>query len=343
MFDKITWLDKPHILKRLLELDAQETVTQPEMAIIIYREFPEDFLTVPTRDQVKNALASAREKSEYLADLPIAQIMPYYSKYESIIQGDETVEKDTATLQSILSKSKRKVCVISDLHIPFSDEEKLQKAIDLNRSADILVIAGDVLEMYGTSKWRKRKYVPHFTELDNGVRVLEYLSKLFPIIYVLRGNHDARPMKKVFDILPAELYYLLKSEDTLGMLIRPFSNVFYVDDWVFQIGDALIAHAERSSAIDGKPPVLTAEFFLHKGWAKRMSMGEIRLIVQAHTHQISSMYREDLKMMECGAMCQTLEYTYDPSASMRPPQNGFVSITQYNGITNFNETREFLL
>jgi predicted phosphodiesterase len=328
-----------------MELDATRTFTQPEMAIMMYQEFPEDFLVVPTRDQVKNALAWARSKAEYLSQSPIAQIMPYFDRYAEYIKGDEIVEKDAALLSSLLSKSKRKIAVFSDLHIPFHDEVKLQKAIELNRAADALVIAGDVMEFYNTSRWRKRKYVPNLVEFDNTVRVLEYLSKIFPVIIVMPGNHDNRATKKLHDIVPSELFWLLEDDDALAMLTRPFKNVFYNPDWYYQIGDALIAHAERSSTIEGKPGILLAEYFLPggKGWGSRLNLGEIRCFITGHTHQISAGYRENLKTLEAGSFCQVLEYTTDSSIVMRPPQTGFVTLVQENGRTDFNLTREYIL
>jgi len=338
LLDKIDWYSMPHIQKRLLELDAKGTMTQPEMARQLQLEFPNDFKEALTRDQLKNAIVSARNRTEYLSQAPVAQIMPYFDRYQKYIKGVEKIDKTFA-----LPKNKKSFLVVSDLHVPFQNEAKLQKAIDLNRTADTLIIAGDLMEMYNTSRWRKRKYVPSVVEYDNTVRVLEYLSKIFEDIYVFPGNHDIRAAKKLHDIVPPELFWLLEDADALEMLTRPFPNIHYVDNWFMQVGDALIAHAERSSTIEGKPPILTMEYFLVKGWAKRLKLDDIRCVIQAHTHQVSAVYREELKMLECGALCTELDYTTESSAVMRPPMMGCVRMTQYNGHTDFNETREILL
>lgn len=337
----IRWSSYPEILKRLLELEAAR-YTQPEMAYVIKDEFPEEVRRLPTRDQIKNALAYARARAEYIRDRPRAQIMPYYDKYRNEIEGVVNVEKDFTLLESILAKPKRKVLVISDIHVPFTDEEKLQKAIDLNRTADMVIIGGDVMDMYGCSRHRKRKSVPHEIEIDNTVRLVEYLSQTFPWVRIIRGNHDARAMKKVQDMVPAELLYLFDNEP-LDLIVRPFENVEYIDDWWTQIGDAIIAHAERSSSIEGRPATLLGDFFTNKGWAKRLGIVAPRVFVQAHTHQVSSVYREDTKYFECGCLATVMEYTLDSTAFMRPPMNGFVTLTQYGGVTDFNSSREWVL
>jgi len=335
------WSKHPKLLQRLLELDARG-YTQPQMAITLASENPEIFLYPPTRDAIKNALGRAHERAEYIRERPVADISPYFNKYRKEIEGEIIVEKNSTLLAQILAKPRRKILVLSDIHVPFTDEAKLQQAIDLHRTADILVLAGDIMDMYGCSKHRHRKNVPIEVELDNTVRLLEYLSQTFPVIYMFPGNHDARAKKKIQDTLPADLLFLF-DEEPLEMLSKPFDNIFYHDDWFLQLGDAVFAHAERSSTIEGRPAILLAEYFEHKGWAKRLEMGRVRCYVQAHTHQLSAVYREDMKMMESGCLAQIMEYVLDSTAVMRPPMSGCVAVVQQDGKTIFNETREYIL
>lgn len=329
-------------LNELLELDAKR-YDLGQISEHLYYKYPDQFAIAPTRDSVRGALTRAKEKAEFLKDRLLPERTPYYTKYKQEIKGDVIVEKDNAALETFNAKPVRKILVLSDIHVPFTDEEKLQKAIDLNRTADAVVLTGDVMDMYGCSKWRKRKYVPHELEIDSTVRLIEYLSQTFPIIFPFPGNHDKRPTKKLQDAVPPEFFYLFEDTDTLGMITRPFANVFYHDDWYIQIGDAIFTHAERSSAVEGRPAVLTAEFFTVKGWASFLGLTRPRLIVQGHTHQVSATYRHDLKMIETGCLAQVMEYTLDSSAVMRPPMNGCVLVTQRDGVTDFNETREILL
>lgn len=328
----------PEVLNFLLELEARG-LTRTEMAYELYT----DLGIQTTTDRVRHALDAAKRQRTFIADKPIPVRMPYYEKYEKYIKGDEAVEKNASLLSSIMSKPRRKILALSDLHVPFTDEAKLQKAIELNRGADICVLGGDVLDQYGCSRWRKKEDIPHEQEIDGGVRLLEYLSETFPVVLILRGNHDERPIKKIRDSIPADLLYLVDTSGPLGFITRPFSNVWYHDNWYLQIGDAIFTHAELSSAVEGKPATMTADFFIHKGWMKRLGLDNIRVVVQAHTHQVSAMYREDLKMMECGCLAKTMEYTIESSARMRPPQNGCVCVIQNGGISDFNVTREYIL
>lgn len=330
------------MMNELIELDAKN-YSIGEITTELVNRHPDLGKTLVSKDAVRHALARAKEKSLYLKDSLVPNRIPYYDKYRSQIRGDVKVEKDATALEAFEKKSIRKILVLSDIHVPFTDEDKLQKAIDLHRNADAVILPGDVMDMYGCSKWRKRKYIGHDIEIDSTIRLMEYISNTFPIVFTFPGNHDKRPTKKLQELVPPELFYLFEDNDTLGMITRAFPNVFYEDNWYRQIGDAVFTHAERSSAVEGRPAVLTADFFLTKGWAKRLGMGELRLIVQGHTHQVSTTYREDLKMMETGCLAQVMEYTLDSSAVMRPPMNGCVLVTQRDGVTDFNETREFIL
>ena len=335
MSEIIKWSLHPEVANRLLELDARK-FTKNEIAAKVREEFPEIIPRTPTRDQIKNALERSRARMEYIGDKSITDIMPYFNKYRKYIEGDAPARIPA------WKKSRLKILVLSDTHVPFTDESKLQKAVDLNRGADILILAGDIMDMYSCSRHRLRMSVPLEIELDNTVRLFEYFSSIFPLIYVFEGNHDARATKKIRDLLPPQLLFLF-DESPLKLLTKPFPNIYYHNDWWLQIGDAIIAHAEISSAYEGRPPVLLSEWFLKKGWAKRFNLDEIRCFVLSHTHQVSSVYREDLKLMECGCLAQVMEYATDPTARMRPPMNGCVVLTQQYGRTDFNESREFVL
>lgn len=336
----VTWTEP--LNKRLLELDARN-YTQVRMAEILAWEYPEIFRQgEPTRDQVKNALASAKLHARQLKQSAIPERIPYYNKYKDMIEGDIRVEKNEALFASIMAKSVRKVLVLADIHVPYTDEAKLQKAVDMFRGSDILVIAGDFTDSYSLSRWRKTENIPFEVELDRGVRLLEYLANIFPIIYIIPGNHDQRATKKIQDSLPPELFFLFDG-NPLELLTRPFPNIKFHDNWFFQVGDAVITHAERSSSIEGRPAVQTSEWFLTRGWAKRFNMGDIRVIVQAHNHKAAAVYREDLKILEVPCMANVMTYASDSSAQMSPPVNGCVNLVQDKGQTIFNESREWVL
>lgn len=337
----MNWSRHPELYKTLLELQSKK-YTQTLMASRLAVEFPDLFSSPPTRNMVKNALASAREQAKYLKNSPIADPTPYITKYKEYLTGDTLVQKNTETLNRILNKSKRKILVISDIHLPFVDEEKLQKAVDLNRTADMVVIAGDLLDGYSISRWRKELDVPFQQEIDHGLRFLEYLANTFPWVRIIHGNHDDRAMKMIRDALPPALLFLVDS-DPLNFITRPFENVEYVDNWYTQIGDCVIAHQERSSSYEGRPAVLLSDFFETKGWQRRLGMDEIRTYITGHTHQVAATYKEDRKFIEVGCMAKIMNYALDSKAVMRPPLNGFVTLIQNDGLSDFNETREYIL
>jgi predicted phosphodiesterase len=337
----IQWSKQPKLYSTLLEWDSKG-YTQGLMAKRLAAEFPEVFPYVPTRDMIKNALARAKESASYIADSPKAVPTPYIEKYIQQLKGDDIVEKNASILSEILAKPVRKILVISDLHIPFVDEEKFQKVIDQNRTADICLIAGDFLDGYSLSRWRLDSDLPFQHELDNGIRYLEYISKVFPWTRVIRGNHDERAVKKIRDLIPPSLLFLV-DQDPLAYITRPFENIEYEDSWWTVLGDALIAHQERSSTYEGRPAVLLQDFFRNKGWHTRLDLPQINVYITGHTHQVSTVYKEGLKMMETGCLANVMKYALDSHAFMRPPMNGYVNLVQENGITNWNESREWII
>jgi len=99
--------------------------------------------------------------------------------------------------------SQSKTLIISDLHIPYQDNEAIQKAINYGKEKKVncILINGDILDFAGISRhqpdWRQRKVHEEF----EAVRIfLNSLREHFPkakIVFKL-GNHDERWEKWLF-------------------------------------------------------------------------------------------------------------------------------------------------
>ena len=118
--------------------------------------------------------------------------------------------------------SQSKTLIISDLHIPYQDNDSIQKAINYGKEKKVncILINGDLLDMCSISRfgrdWRQRQIHEEF----EATRVfLNSLREHFPkakIVYKY-GNHDERYEKflflkapEIFDCTDFQLEVLLK-------------------------------------------------------------------------------------------------------------------------------------
>lgn len=117
-----------------------------------------------------------------------------------------------------------RVGVLSDIHVPYHDEQALGIAIDKCKSekCNVLLLNGDAMDFYALSRWekdpRKRDFI---REIERGVELIRYLRSEFPkarIIYKL-GNHDER----------LENYLIDKAPELLGLPCLQLSSLLEFD------------------------------------------------------------------------------------------------------------------
>jgi hypothetical protein len=333
----IIWGQNPQLDKRLIELEA-EGLTQVEIA----QTMSEEFNIVFSRDMIKNRLA--RVPRNNLADRPITNPTPYFSKYEPIIRGIEPAppKMDLAGYLETLKHGKKRALVLGDMHIPFQDEAKLQKAIDLGRNADIIIRNGDPVDMYSISKFFKEFNVPMEVEIEELLRNSEYLSEVFggvPIVDI-QSNHPWRVAKAIQ--MPMSLEFLVRT-DLLREFSRPFPNVFAHDDWWVEINDTIFAHAEASSVVPSKVADDTWTWFKEWQQEDEMCIRPFRTLVEAHTHRLSCHIRGNGKVFEGGSLCKLMPYTRRGIKYRRPQSQGAVIITWKDGVSDLNQCREYVL
>ena len=330
----IYWSDE--LVRRLVELlTAPEGYSEYTIADILNSEFD---LSI-SRDAVHNKIRRTNLRS--LLDRPITDIMPYYTKYRPVIDGDVQAPKKILDLgeSSYLEtqKPKLKILYLGDLHIPFQIDEQVQTAINRNLSADILVTA-EVADCYSISRFNKSMSIPFEVEVDNIIRFFETVSNIFPLVVVIGGNHSERISKVFQKGIPPSLLFLVE-DNLLDVLARPFHNVVIVTSQFFQINDAMFTHAEQFSKVDMKAAVNVYNTL--NEWKNTLGLGEYRCLVQSHTHMLGSAYRgSSYKLMESGCLCYIPDYSVQGFYS-RPQTNGYVVIVQNNGVTDFDLAREY--
>jgi predicted phosphodiesterase len=106
----------------------------------------------------------------------------------------------------------KRVGIISDVHIPYHDEQALEAAIEhLKKSAiDTLILNGDFCDFYRISRWQKDPRKRHFSEERKSIIAgLDWLRESFPKVRIIfkDGNHEERFAHFIWEKAP-ELYDL---------------------------------------------------------------------------------------------------------------------------------------
>lgn len=263
----------------------------------------------------------------------------------------EIVIPDVSECSDGVSKS----LIIQDTHIPFHDEKFLIEIIEKHKNdVDRIIIGGDFLDCYSVSTFPKHKDITLKEELIEGVKVLQYLSESVPEVILVQGNHEERVQKAIHKQLDKNLTFLMQNNilefisrgfalETIG---KELSNVQIINNWYYQLDDAIIGHPSIYSNVALKSAITSFDWF--NKWRGRLNLKPFRFLSHAHTHKAGCVYIEgnsQLSMVvETGACCENQDYTTrsESKSKYTPPVNGYVILVQENGVTNINETQLFI-
>lgn len=225
------------------------------------------------------------------------------------------------------------IFVLSDIHIPFQDDDTLANVFDciIDSQPQYIVLLGDVLDCYSISRFCKRpdriRNLQH--EIDVFYKLMRGLKKQIPnteIHYVL-GNHENRLEKLVLEnpglfglkaLEPQKLFRL----DELGIFYH--KTKVKLNNFIYYHGDAVRKDASYSAK---------AEYIDHK-----MQDG-----VSGHTHRLGSYYttyeQEPSGWFENGCLCKIEpDYLNDPDKANW--QQGFTIVDSFDGI---NQATQILI
>jgi predicted phosphodiesterase len=115
-----------------------------------------------------------------------------------------------------------KILSLSDLHIPFENPKIINKMLKNHGDADILVLNGDIFEIYALSKWPKKKNVLLRHEYEIAIEWMKLFTSIFPKIVLVSGNHESR-VQSYFtaNVDPAASF--LVNKDILDRLAKGYS------------------------------------------------------------------------------------------------------------------------
>jgi hypothetical protein len=322
--------------KRVLALDRQGLSTG-EIAALLSEELHEDI----TRHMVRHALERAEETIAKLEDMPAPDRIPYITKYMQYINGNMHENKDYGIKSNIMKKPKAKVLITSDLHIPFHDEAQITEAINKNIDADVFLGVADIMDCYSLSRFDKSSDIPLVFEIDEALRIIEYLSQNFPWVELLEANHERRAFKSIVRALPESLLFMA-DVNILERICAPFPNVVVnTDSWFFQFGSGLFCHPEKSSIVELRTAMACYEYF--KEWHDAYSFKPWNSLYVAHTHQTGVAYTSNTKVVQMGCLARPMAYAKTSGSMYKHPQsNSYIVGYMDNGVFDVNSTREYV-
>ena len=231
------------------------------------------------------------------------------------------------------------VLVLSDIHGSFRHHEVLNAAGKLD--VDVLVLAGDVMDQYAISRFRKGLRIDLKRELFDTMELLQWCSARFPRTLITQGNHDQRAYRQLLSYLEKipDLAALLKNEtDLLHKAAEGLPNVTSMKGWWVKLGKAIFTHRERYAKHERTLGEDVVRYFENLD-------EDFELLVTGHVHRATWLPIKRNKLyIENPACCYRPDYTRESGAMSATIGMGYslVSIRQ-DGSVDFNASRPHLV
>lgn len=197
--------------------------------------------------------------------------------------------------------------ILSDVHIPFQDDDALACAIEwgLNNNITHLILNGDIMDTYGVSRYPKEIGRPTISEeLEMTRNFFTYLRQAFPNIpiHYKLGNHEER--MRAFILRNAKEIADLNSTSLEAMLKLEEFDIQVVNREMIKIGKLAILHGHE----------LGESVFSPVNPARGMFLKAKTSVLFGHNHQVShhsenNLHGDQVGVWSTGCLCElTPEY-----------------------------------
>lgn len=227
------------------------------------------------------------------------------------------VESDLASNIEV-RKPNLKVVVLSDIHIPYQDQNALNLALAYmdDYQPDVIVLNGDIADFYGVSSYSKTKKdaLNYQEELDATSDWLLALVNRFSDseIYYIEGNHETRANRTLGNRAPEFLPLRdLKVNKLLGL--EDMGIKWIPESQELKIGSLMFIHGHKARR--------------HAGTTARAHFEDYGCaVIVGHVHRLSVAYKRNKygnhAMIENGTLCDLdVEYMKYPDW-----QHGFTEL-----------------
>lgn len=254
--------------------------------------------------------------------------------------ADKQRDRIQEYIENKYRERKLKVLYMADLHIPFTVYDLVKHILKEHRDSDILVINGDLLDLFNVSTFAKDKTVALKRELQEGRQFLELVSSLFEDVIVVEGNHERRLRNYIKHVIPVDLHFLFP-QDCLEVIQQgtvfkqePLKNVHIVGSWWIQLFDTIFGHPDNYSSVPMRTVMQTSEHF------KMVKNRPHRCMVIGHTHQAGWLIDRGTLLMETACLEHDVDYKHGSKFIKTTWTRGHaVLYFDENGNISFNDSK----
>lgn len=232
----------------------------------------------------------------------------------------------------------KSVGVLCDFHVPMELPNVLKIIEDnLRGRVDSIIIDGDLFDVYSLSIFPKRKFILMRDELKRAYEILEVLTSWFSNVILIKGNHDDRFARYIYDKITPEVQFLIDKnilnrlkngfeyEDEItneAVYYPPLEGLTVINEWWYKYNDVIFAHPSSFFKTEMQTVVKTYDYFVNKGiTCKALFIG--------HTHHAGIVFKNGVVMLiEGGCLCKDMEYA-EGKVTMRPQERA-ITIMDFN-------------
>lgn len=160
-----------------------------------------------------------------------------------------------------LPTSIKKVLFLSDIHLPYHDEQAIETAIQygLNENVDCIYVNGDLMDFYQISFHEKDPgKMDLFGEIEQGKVFFKYLRHKFPlaVIYYIPGNHEYR-LERYISQNAAALKRFNETNVNVLLKLHEYDVIFIPHGSKVYFGKLLVEHGDKLRGTGGVNPART--------------------------------------------------------------------------------------
>jgi len=244
----------------------------------------------------------------------------------------------------------KKILSISDIHCPFHNHDLIMSILEEHSDADAVVLNGDIIDAYGASSFSQDKLVTILEEYNFALDLIRHISNKFPLVALVRGNHDQRT-DRYFSRKMDPHMFALAQRDILWKLANGYvyndlgehvgtvkmDNVIYNTSgqpWFIQIGKTVFMHPHSYSGKQMQT-VVNAQAHLENF----IDRADFDSVVIGHTHKVGKIIEKGKLLIEQGCLTKAMDYQKIGTYVTRPSSSGYAVIYQDSeGNTNFNDS-----
>lgn len=245
----------------------------------------------------------------------------------------------------------KKILSLSDLHIPFENPDIISKMIEEHNDADVLVLNGDLFEIYALSKWPKKKTVLLRHEYEIALEWMKLFVSIFPKIVLVSGNHESRVQSYFSANIDPQASFLV-NDDILSRLAKgygfnneekTFEKLYDWDDIVYYeggllkyyaiIGKAIFIHPNDFSGVPMRTAIAHCDDL--------MQCEDFECMIMGHTHKMGSYIWKNKLVLEQGCCCVPMDYEKNGRARKQSMQTYGAAVVYMDedGHVDFEKTR----